>query len=185
MLDCRDVITRLQKACLRASIEPSHAAAEQLHVQLFLLKIEQIQVGNFELAARRWTQCLAKVDNALVVNIKSRHRKMTFRLLRFFLETDRLAFSIEFDHAVALRVTHLVSKNAGTALDGQSVPVEIEFPVKNVIAEHECGQRVANHWLVVDREKLLADNLGEREKTRPRATGKKNSLFIHPNDSTI
>src|SRR3989442_9752016 len=86
------------------------------------------------LAAPRWTQCSAKVENAPVVNIKSRYRKMTFRLVWFFLETDRLAFGVEFHDPVALRVAHLISKNTGAALDGQSVPVEVEFTVKNVIA---------------------------------------------------
>src|SRR5947207_11590802 len=186
---------------------------------------------------------MAKIDHALVINIKSRHREVTFWLLRFFLETDRLALGIEFNHAVALRVAHLISENARAALDGESIPVEIEFPVKNVIAqdkrrprvanesrtdqkslsdsfrlsllgifdpntklraavqivskhrqifrrgndqdlsqaaEHERGQRVANHWFVVDREKLFTDDLSEREKTCPGATGKKNGLFVHP-----
>src|SRR5882724_11664033 len=168
---------------------------------------------------------------------------MTFRLFRLFLETDCLALSVKFDHPVALWIAHLISENARAALDGESVPVEIEFPVKNVIAqnegrsgvanefsadqkslgdsfrlwllgvfdpntklraiaqivskhrqifrrgndqdlpqaaEHQRGQWVANHWFVVDREKLLADDLSEREKTCPGATGKKNGLFVHP-----
>src|SRR6266513_5746895 len=76
--------------------------------------------------------------------MNSSHRQVTSWLLRFFLETDRLALGIEFNHAVALRVAHLISENARAALDGESVPVEIEFPVKNVIAQDKRRPRVAN-----------------------------------------
>src|SRR4030095_1623857 len=152
---------------------------------------------------------------------------MTLRLLRFFLQTNCLALSVELHHAVALRVADLISKNASSVLDGQSVPVKIEFPVENVVAqnerhtggaeefctdqeslsdsfrlrllgvfdanaklravaqiiaqhrqifgcgndqhvpqtaEHQRGQWVTNHWFVVDRKKLFADDLREREK---------------------
>src|SRR5438552_10798240 len=87
---------------------------------------------------------MSKIYHALVINIKSRHREVTFWLLRFFLETDRLALGIEFNHPIALRVAHLISENARAALDRESVPVEIEFPVKNVIAQDERRPRVAN-----------------------------------------
>ena len=44
-------------------------------------------------------------------------------------------------------------------------------------AEHQSRQRVANHRLVVYRQELFADDLGEREKTRSRATGEQNGLL--------
>src|SRR5437879_13775131 len=56
MLDSGDVITRLEQRLRGAGVEPGHAAAKQLHVQLVALKIEQIQIGNFEFAARRRPQ---------------------------------------------------------------------------------------------------------------------------------
>src|SRR6266480_7670943 len=46
-------------------------------------------------------------------------------------------------------------------------------------AEHKRSQRVTDHWFVVDREKLFADNLGKREEPRPGATSEENGLFVH------
>ena len=42
MLDRGDVIAGLEQSSGSASVEPGHAAAEQLHVQLVPLKIKQI-----------------------------------------------------------------------------------------------------------------------------------------------
>src|SRR5260370_11832364 len=137
MFDRRDVIAGLEQARLRTGVEPGHAAAEQFHMQLFLLQIEQIQIGDLECAARGGAQCSAKIDNALVINIKARHREVTLGLFRFFLETDCLAVGVEFDHAVTLRVADLISENAGSSFDGESVPIKIEFSVENIVAENK------------------------------------------------
>ena len=71
---------------------------------------------------------------------------MTFRLLRFFLETDCLALSVKFDHAIALWIAHLITENARAALDRESVPVEIEFSVENIIAKNKRRARVADEF---------------------------------------
>src|SRR4029077_3278250 len=134
MFDCRDVIASLEQARLRAGVEPGHAAAEQFYMQLFFLQIEQIQIGDLEFATRRRAQRSAKIDHPLVINIEAGHCEMTLRLLRFFLETDRLAIGIEFDHSVTLGVANLISKNAGPSFNGESIPIKIEFPVENVVA---------------------------------------------------
>src|SRR5260370_20297157 len=137
MFDCRDVIASLEQARVRAGAEPSHAAAEQFYMQLFLLQIEQIQIGDLEFATRRRAQRSAKIDNPLVINIEARHREMTLGLLRFFLETDRLAVGVEFDHSVTLWVADLISENAGSAFNRDSVPIQIQFPGGNVVAQNE------------------------------------------------
>src|ERR1700682_5270160 len=101
MFDRGDVIAGFEQTGLRSSIEPGHAAAKQLHMQLVLFEIEQIQIGDLELAARRWTQRLAKIDNLRVVNVKTRHRKVASRFLRLFFETDCFAALVEFYDSVA------------------------------------------------------------------------------------
>ena len=103
-------------------------------MQLFLLQIEQIQIGDLKFASRGRAQCSTKIDNALVISIKARHREVTLGLFRFFLETDCLAVGVEFDHAVTLWVADLISKNAGPLFNGESIPIKIEFPVENVVA---------------------------------------------------
>src|SRR5436189_5794993 len=103
-------------------------------MQLFLPQIEQIQISDLEFASRRRAQRSAKIDNPLVINIEARHREMTLGLLRFFLETDRLAVGVEFDHSVTLWIADLISENASSSFNGQSVPIKIESPVENVVA---------------------------------------------------
>src|SRR6266446_7701721 len=167
---------------------------------------------------------------------------MTLRLFRFFLQTDSLARGIEFDHAVTLRVAHLVSENACAALEVERVTIKIKFPVENIVAEnercagvadefganqkglgnpfrfrllrvldadaklravaqitaehrhifrrrneehfaqtaqHERGEWIADHRLVVNGEKLFADDFGQGEETGPGATGEKNGFLVH------
>src|SRR4029077_11293845 len=42
VFDRGDVVTCFKQCCCRTGIQPGHAAAEQLHVQLVLLEIKQI-----------------------------------------------------------------------------------------------------------------------------------------------
>ena len=46
-------------------------------------------------------------------------------------------------------------------------------------AEHEGGERVTNHRLVVNREELFADDLGQRIKPGAGAARENNGFFIH------
>src|SRR5438105_13026737 len=166
---------------------------------------------------------------------------MTLRLFRFFLQTDSLARGIEFDHAVTLRVAHLISENARAALEVERVTIKIKFPVENIVAknercagvadefganqkslgnpfrfrllrvlnadaklraiaqitaehrhifgrrneehfaqtaQHERGEWIADHRLVVNGEKLFADDFGQGEETGPGATGEKNGSLV-------
>ena len=71
---------------------------------------------------------------------------MTFGLFWFFLETDCLALAVELDDAVALRIAHLISKNACATLDGECVAIEVEFPIENVVAKNERCTRIPNKF---------------------------------------
>jgi hypothetical protein len=52
MFDGRDVIPRFQQAGLRSRVEPRHAAAQRFYMQFVPLEINQIQIGDLQLAAR-------------------------------------------------------------------------------------------------------------------------------------
>ena len=54
-----------------------------------------------------------------------------------------------FRPGVTLRIAHLVTENARALVDLECVAEEIEFSVKNVVAENERGAGAA--------EKLVAD----------------------------
>src|ERR1700737_863367 len=167
---------------------------------------------------------------------------MGFRALRFFFEADRTAVAIELDHTITLWIAHLISENACAAFDREGVAEEIEFSVKDVVAqnqaragvanefradhecfrdavrfrllsifdldsklraiaqkitqhrqifgcrndqdlaqsaEHEGRERVTNHRFVVNREQLLADDLGNRKEPVARAAPKNDGLLCH------
>ena len=240
VFDRGDVVARLEQRRGRAGIEPGHAAAEQFHVQLAALEVAKIEIGDLQLFARGRLQTARKIDSLLVINVKTGHGEMALRLFRFFLDADCFAIGAELDHAVTLRVAHLISENARAPFECERFAVEVEFPVKDVVAEnerragvadelradqkrlcdslrfrlfsilnrnselgavrkvitqhrqilrrrddenvaqtaeHERGKRVTDHRLVIDREELFADDLGEREEPRPGAAGEENRFF--------
>ena len=74
---------------------------------------------------------------------------MALGILRFLLEADGAAVRTELDHAVTLGIAHLITENAGAALEGERLAIEIEFPVENVVAQDERSAGVA--------EKVRAD----------------------------
>src|SRR6266487_457754 len=149
MLDGGDVIARLEQRSGSARVKPSHAAAEELHVQLVALEIKQIQLCDFEFATCRWPQRATKIDNLIVVNVKPGHSEMALRLPGFFFKANSFAFGIELNHAITFRVANLIAENARAALDSERVAIEIKFPVENIITENERCARVP--------DKLCAD----------------------------
>src|SRR2546421_200892 len=72
---------------------------------------------------------------------------------RVFLEAQGPSVRAEFHHAVAFRITHLVSENAGAALERQRFPKEIEIPVENVVAEDERRTRTTQE-ICADQKRL-------------------------------
>src|SRR4029077_12873192 len=111
-------IARLEQRRGGACVEPRHAAAQELHVQLIAVEIKQIQICDFELAACRWPQRATKIDNLIVVNVEPGHSEMALRLLGFFFKANSFAFGVELNHAITLRVANLIAENARAALDG-------------------------------------------------------------------
>src|SRR5207302_245867 len=91
-------------------------------------------------------QTFAKIDNLRVVSVKARDREMGLRLFRFFFEADDATVAIELDYAVALRVAHLIPENARALFDGERFAKEIEFSVKDVVAQNQARTRVADKF---------------------------------------
>src|SRR5947208_3274519 len=139
MLDGGDVVAGLEQACLRAGIEPGHAAGEQLHVQLVSIEIHLVQIRDLQLAARRWFQLTAEIDHPLVINVEPRDREVTLRMRWLLFETDSFPVGTEFNHAVAFRIAHLITEDVCAFLMRERRTIEIEFPVEDVVAENERG----------------------------------------------
>src|SRR5438552_8114009 len=134
MLDRRDVVARFEQARRCPGIEPGDATPELLHPQFAPREVLQIQIRDFDLAASRRFQLPTKFHYSIVENVKSGHSELAPRMLRFFFEADRLAGIVEFHDTITLWIAHLITENAGAALERQRLAVEIEFPVKAVVA---------------------------------------------------
>ena len=63
-----------------------------------------------DLAARRRLERSSDVEHLIVVEIQAGHRIAGLGVLRLFLQADRAAVRVEFDHAVAFRVLHGIGK---------------------------------------------------------------------------
>src|SRR4030095_4838792 len=146
MLDRRNVIARFQQRRGCSGIQPRHPAAKQFYVQFAVFEVKQIQIGDLQFAACRWTQGAAKIHDFMVVNIKTRHSKSALWLLWFFLEANRFPFGIELDYAVSLRVANWVAENARATLDCQRLAVKIEFAVENIVSEDQRRPRIADKF---------------------------------------
>src|SRR5882724_3624913 len=135
MLDRRDVISRFEQTRLGSSIEPGHAATERFHVQLVSFEINRIQICDLQLVACGGLQLPAELDHAAVVNVETGNREIALRLLRFFLEAQRAPVRAKLDHAVSLRIAHLITENACAGLDRECIAIEIEVPIENIVAD--------------------------------------------------
>ena len=120
-------------------IEPGDSAAELLDLELSTPEIGGVDVGDLELAARRWLEAFCDLHHLVVVEVEPGHGVRRARLDRLFLQPDRAAVGGELDDAVALGIAYPVGEHrcpgraVGSALEvlGQSVAVE------DVVAERQ------------------------------------------------
>ena len=126
----------LQQGVVGAGVEPGVAAAHGLDVELLAREVGLVDVGNLELAARRWLDGLRDRDDVLVVEVEARHGEVGLRCGGLFLEAHSLAFLVELDDAVALGVADVVGKDGRTVwLGGRALHHDGEVgTVEDVIA---------------------------------------------------
>ena len=145
-----------------AGIEPGHAATHQLDVQLALLKVAAVYVGDLELAARRRLDGRGDIAHLLVIEIQARHRIVRLRLRRLFFDAGRAAVRIEADHAVALGILHVIRKHGRTIVAhiGCLQAALKVMAVVQVVAEDQRRMMMADEF--------AADDEGLREAIRRR-----------------
>src|SRR6266581_799264 len=158
MFDGGNVIAGFEQAGLRAGVEPGHTPRQKPRVQFILSEVNQIEIGNFELAACGWSQCFANLDYALVIHIETWNGVMAFWVFRFFFEADRTAVRSKFHDPVTLRIAHLITEDTGTFWNRQRVPVEIEFTVEDIVSENQRCAGIADKFC--SDQKGLGDSLG-------------------------
>ena len=150
----------LQQAVVRTGVEPGVAPAHDFNVELVLLKIAFVDVGDFQLATVRRFDVGCNVADLLVVEIQTRDGVVAFGLGGLFFDAQGALVGVKVDHAIALGVVNVVGKHAGTAgaLVGAGQQFDEVVAVENVVAQHQ-GARVVAH-------KLFANDEGLRQPVR-------------------
>lgn len=120
-----------------AGIEPSNAAAKELHLQLPHLEVGAIDVGDFEFAAFAGFEVSADLDDLIVVHVEAGYGVVGFGLGGFFLDGENVLMSIKLDDAVAFGVGNPVAENGATAFNVHGGAEGGEFAVEEVIAKDE------------------------------------------------
>ena len=148
-----------------AGIQPGVAAAHDLHAELAALQIGAVDVGDLQLAARRRLQVPGDVHHLLVVEIQAGDRVVRLRLQWLLFQADGLAALVELDHAVALRVQHVVGEDAGAGLALRSAAEQLVevVAVIEVVAQDQRAEVVA--------DERLADQEGLGQAVRRRLHG--------------
>ena len=138
-----------------AGIEPGIASAHDFHLQLLLLEVAAVDIGDFEFAAGRGLDVGRNAANLGIVKVQAGDRIVGLGCLGFFFDTDRALLSIELHHAIALRIVHMVGKHGGTAQAGLRAGQLLDqiVPVEDVVAQYQ-GAGVRTHKLATDDEGL-------------------------------
>src|SRR5260370_10043920 len=145
---------------MRARVEPGRASAHHADVELIVLEIHAVDVGDFKFAALRRLETGGNFGDLTIVKIKSGDRVTGFRLLRFLFNAERLPVRIELDDAITLGVIDGVRKNAGAlGLErGGAQFLDEVVSVENVVAEHKRATARGDKFLAD--QKYLGDAFG-------------------------
>ena len=154
MLQRGDELPRFEQAFVGAGVQPGVAAAHDFDVELALLEIQAVQVGDFVFAACGGFEALGQVHDLVVVEVQAGDGVAGLGGLGLFFEAQHFALGIEFGDAVALGVVHVVGKDAGAlfALHGVAQQFVEVVAVEDVVAQHQGRGGVA--------DKLLSNHKG-------------------------
>ena len=96
---------------MRPRIEPRIAAPQTLNVKLPGRQIRNVDIRNLQFPACRGANRPRDVHNVCIVEVKSRHRIVGLRMLRFFLQRGCIPHLIKGNDAVPFRIRDVVGKD--------------------------------------------------------------------------
>ena len=146
MLDGGDELARLQQRFVRAGIEPGHATAHDLDMELATLEISPVHVGDFKLTPRRRGNTCSNVEHLLIVKIQARHSGIGGRPGGFLLDADGAALGIELHHAITFGIVHMVGKD-GSPRTARVTQAQLRLQIMaviNVVAQNQGRIGVAD-----------------------------------------
>ena len=114
-MNCLDEVARLMKRLVCAGVEPGHAAAEQLDLQLISFQVGDVHIGDFEFASGRGIQLARDLYHLFIVEVEARHGVVGEGSCRFLLDRFGSSVGVEADDAVALGILYPVAEDGGAA----------------------------------------------------------------------
>src|SRR5690554_4451716 len=146
-------LRRLQQTLVSARVKPGKATSKQFHVQITLLQIGAVNIGDFQFAPIAGFNLPGNIDNAVIVEVQPGHCVIGFGLDRLFFNGDGALVAIEFHHTKTLRVFHLVAEYGGTltTLNRLTQLRRKALTIEDIISEHQTHIAVADEFLTNDK----------------------------------
>src|SRR3954464_5387212 len=138
-----------------AGIEPRSSAPQSFNLQLSELQVGLIHVGYFELSPGRRADLSRNVYHSVVIEVESGNRVVGAGSRRLFLDPDRLALSVEFNHPIRAGVGHVIAEDRGTgeSTGGTLQRVAQLVTIENVVAKNQT-RGISPDELSADEESL-------------------------------
>ena len=141
-LDGADEVRRIDEGLVGSGVEPGEALSEQGDIELAVLEVDAIKVGDLELATCRWLQVLRVLYDAVIIEVETRYTVVGLRVLRLLLDGDGLSVLVEGDDTETLRVIDIVTEDgrAGILRSGLTECLLEAVAGEDVVAEdHRDG----------------------------------------------
>ena len=110
-LDGADEVRRIDEGLVGSGVEPGEALSEQCHIQLAILEVDAVEVGDLELATCGWLQILRVLYDTVIIEVETRYTVVGLRVLRLLLDGDGLSVLVEGDDTETLRIIDIVAED--------------------------------------------------------------------------
>ena len=144
-----------QQVVVGAGVQPGGTATHQLNVQVALLQVHAVEVGNFQLAAMTGLDLPRQVAYLVVIEVEAGYGVVGLRFCGLLFDADDLARIVKLGYAVGARVGHMITKHGGAlgALVGAFEDFIEAFRIVDVVAQYQCAGVIA-HVFAADQECL-------------------------------
>jgi hypothetical protein len=160
-----------------AGIQPGRAPGKQFHGQLTPGQIERVHIRDLKFSAGRRFDLFCNLDHVIVIKIQARDRIVGFGVCR--VGADKC-----LGQAVRRRLHRIFQANPPSGPVSQQI-----FETLLILGggddqdmgntrQHQSGQGIVDHGLVIHRHELFADRIGQRIQTGAGTAGQYDSFNI-------